>query len=148
MEEISMFGFGGSQKLGKDGARLGGVPTTAVPDNSDYMPTAAEDAEYDRNKAAGDPGIMGEVDGKWVKLKGEDLDEAIRDFRRGDWTFLAIGMVSLIAAVVLVMSGAWFVAIFLFPFGAAFCFASIAGFKEQSRWRKRLAQRPKSEERR
>jgi uncharacterized membrane protein len=115
--EMSMFGIGGPPQ----------------PDDIEYTPTAAEDAAYDRAKAAGDLPIMGEVDGKWVKLKGKDLEEAQRDFRRGDWMFMTFGVISLLLAIAFLAGGLWFFSIFLFPFGAASFYAGYMSARTQSR---------------
>jgi hypothetical protein len=103
------------------------VYTPAPPDDADYTPTAKEDAEYDRNLAAGELPIYGEVNGKWGTLQGKDLEEAKRDFRKGDRMFLAIGLLFVALSVASLILGMWIVSIILFPLGAIFCLVSYFG---------------------
>lgn len=97
------------------------------PDYAGYTPTAKEDAEYDRNLAAGELPIYGEVKGKWSKLQGKDLDEARRDFRKEDRTFFAIGLLFVALSIASLILGMWFVSVIFFPLGAIFCLLSYFG---------------------
>jgi hypothetical protein len=100
-----------------------------------YVPTAEEDAQFDRNQAAGTPVIMGEVDGKWQKLTGADLEAAQKEFRQDSWIFLAFGIV----AIVIGLGGLGFgllrpsgfqwtdliLPVFALPFGAIFFYGGV-----------------------
>lgn len=103
-----------------------------VPDPEDtgelnYTPTAEEDAEYDRNKAASVSVIYGEVDGKWGKLFGKALRDANREERSDLKKFRAIGVGMILAAILCVILGGGlntFALLFAFTFsflGIVFC---------------------------
>jgi hypothetical protein len=106
------------------------IPTPPETDSVDYTPTAAEDAEYDRNKAAGTPKVRALVDGKWITLKGKALEDSLRDDRRSDWKFLAAGLGLMLLAIAFLFNGLWFFSPFLFPLGAAFSFVSYLGLRD------------------
>jgi hypothetical protein len=132
---IGLFGVAGAlvghNLLRRRRAEIVYGPPPPEPDGGDYTPTAAEDADYDRNKAAGSLPIYGEVNGRWGKLRGKDLEEAQRDFRRTDWIFLGVGLGSMLLAIGFFFGGLWVASLLLLPFGALFCYASYLSLRHR-----------------
>jgi hypothetical protein len=127
---MSMFEIGGPPQHTKEGAIISQLPTPPEPDPVDYTPPAAEDAEFDRNKAAGAPKVRALVDGKWITLKGKALEDSLREDRRSDWKFLAAGLGLMLLAIACLFTGLWFFAPFLLPLGAAFSFGGYSGLRD------------------
>jgi hypothetical protein len=94
------------------------------PDPEDYTPTAEEDAEYDRNFAAGRLPEYGEVNGKWAKLPGPGLDTKQLGTDNFKWIFLFAGAFTLLTGLAFLTVGLWFVSIILIPAGAIFCYGA------------------------
>jgi hypothetical protein len=110
------------------------------PEHVDYTPTAAEDAEFDRNQAAGTSALMAEVDGKWIRLKGKALKDSQREDRQSDRAFMAVGIIFLLTAIGGLTVGLvrpsgfeWtdlILPFFCFPFGAGFCFVAYHALRQ------------------
>jgi hypothetical protein len=84
-----------------------------------------------RRVKAGSLPIYGEVNGRWGKLRGKDLEEAQRDFRRTDWIFLGVGLGSMLLAIGFFFGGLWVASLLLLPFGALFCYASYLSLRHR-----------------
>jgi hypothetical protein len=115
-------------------------PDPRYSDGVDYTPTAAEDAEFDRNQAAGTPVIMATVDGEWVKLEGEALEDSLQEDRRTLWVFMSIAILCLLIGLGLLafsltqsFSVGWpalVFSLFLLFFGGSFFYVSLTGLRQ------------------
>jgi hypothetical protein len=115
----------------------GDIVFVPIPEHIDYTPTAAEDAEFDRNQAAGTPVIRALVDGKWVHLKGKALEDEQAENRKTLKTFMAVGVLCMVfGAGSLAFWMALPVAIFaviLFVLGAGFFTVGYFALRQEKR---------------
>jgi hypothetical protein len=108
-----------------------------TPEDLEYTPTAAEDAEFDRNQAAGTPVIGALIDGKWVQLKGKALDDEQAENRKTLRIFMAVGVLCMLVGAGLLafwmVLPALFFAIILLTLGAGFFILGYFALRQEKR---------------